>query len=54
VSIIFLIIFAPVSMLMALLGVQSAHALPKRALYVSFGIFLVLVSARFVFKYFVK
>jgi uncharacterized membrane protein YfcA len=54
VSTIGLIIFAPASMLMARLGVRIAHALPKRALEVSFGIFLILLSVRFVFKYFMK
>jgi uncharacterized membrane protein YfcA len=54
VSTIGLIIFAPASMLMAPFGVRIAHALPKCALDVSFGIFPVLVSARFVFKYFMK
>ncbi|MDJ0931339.1 sulfite exporter TauE/SafE family protein [Breoghania sp.] len=37
----------PVTILVAPLGVKVAHALPKRVLEVSFGLFLLLVAARF-------
>lgn len=47
VSLIATIIVAPTSVLTAPLGVKLAHALPKRALEISFGIFLLLVCARF-------
>jgi len=47
VSLIATIIVAPTSVLTAPLGVRLAHALPKRALEISFGIFLLLVCARF-------
>jgi uncharacterized membrane protein YfcA len=47
VSLIATIIVAPTSVLTAPLGVKVAHALPKRALEISFGIFLLLVCARF-------
>lgn len=48
VSLIGLATFAPVSVLTAPIGVKIAHALSKRALELSFGIFLLLVSARFI------
>ncbi|HWV97513.1 MAG TPA: sulfite exporter TauE/SafE family protein [Xanthobacteraceae bacterium] len=47
VSLIATIIVAPTSVLTAPLGVKLAHALPKRALEISFGIFLLLVCSRF-------
>ncbi len=37
----------PITLLVAPLGVNAAHALSKRQLEVGFGLFLVLVSARF-------
>ncbi len=37
----------PITMVMAPLGVRLAHALPKRALEISFGVFLLTVSAQF-------
>ena len=48
VSIIGLLLFAPVSVWTAPLGVKLAHAMPKRMLERAFGIFLLLVSGRFV------
>lgn len=47
VSLIGVIAFAPVSVLTAPLGVRVAHALSKRRLELAFGIFLCLVSLRF-------
>lgn len=47
VSLIATIIVAPTSVLTAPLGVKLAHALPKRALEIAFGIFLLLVCSRF-------
>jgi uncharacterized protein len=43
------IIVMPLSLLMAPLGVKLAHAMSKRQLEVGFGIFLLLISARFAF-----
>ena len=48
VSLVGLALFAPVSVWTAPLGVKLAHAMSKRALERAFGIFLLLVSARFV------
>ncbi len=39
---------APVSTAVAPYGARLAHALPKRALEISFGVFLLIMSARFV------
>jgi uncharacterized membrane protein YfcA len=47
VSLIGLVLFAPVSVWTAPLGVKLAHALPKRTLERAFGVFLLLVSVRF-------
>ena len=47
VSLIGLVLFAPISIFTAPLGVKLAHALPKRKLEVAFGCFLLLVSLRF-------
>ncbi len=47
VSLLGLAAFAPVSVLTAPLGVRIAHALTKRKLELAFGIFLLLVSLRF-------
>lgn len=47
VSLIGFLLFIPTSMWTAPLGARLAHALPKRKLELSFGIFLLLVSARF-------
>ncbi|CAH1659643.1 putative membrane transporter protein [Hyphomicrobiales bacterium] len=47
VSLVGLILFIPTSVLTAPLGVRLAHAMPKRKLEIAFGVFLLLVSARF-------
>jgi uncharacterized membrane protein YfcA len=47
VSLIATIIVAPTSVLTAPLGVRLAHALPKRALEIAFGLFLLVVCSRF-------
>ncbi len=41
------LIIIPVTLLVAPLGVKLAHKLSKRALEISFGVFLILVSIRF-------
>jgi uncharacterized protein len=48
VSLIGLVIMAPVSTLVAPYGARLAHALPRRQLEIGFAIFLLVVSARFV------
>jgi uncharacterized membrane protein YfcA len=48
VSLIGVVLMAPVSSWVAIFGVRAAHALPKRQLEIAFGIFLLLVSIRFV------
>jgi len=48
VSLIGVALMAPVSSWIAIFGVRAAHALPKRQLEIAFGIFLLLVSIRFV------
>jgi uncharacterized membrane protein YfcA len=48
VSLIGVALMAPVSSWVAIFGVRAAHALPKRQLEIAFGIFLMLVSIRFV------
>jgi len=50
VSLLGFVLFAPVSVLTAPLGVRLAHALSKRALELSFGLFLALVSLRFLYS----
>lgn len=47
VSVIGFVCMAPVSALTAPLGVRMAHALPRRALEIGFGVFLLLIAARF-------
>jgi uncharacterized membrane protein YfcA len=47
VSVIGLVAIAPISSWIAPLGARLAHALPKRWLEVAFGLFLLLVGARF-------
>jgi uncharacterized protein len=42
------VVIAPVSTLVAPLGARIAHALPRRQLEISFGLFLLLAAARFV------
>ncbi len=48
VSAIGLVLFAPVSVWTAPIGVKLAHSLAKRTLERAFGIFLLLVSLRFI------
>lgn len=42
------LLIMPITVLFAPLGVRAAHALSKRQLEVAFGIFLVIVGARFI------
>ncbi len=48
VSLIGVVLMAPVASFVAIFGVRAAHALPKRQLEIAFGIFLLLVSIRFI------
>ena len=48
ISLIGVALLLPLTVLTAPLGVKIAHALPRRTLEVSFGIFLVIVAARFI------
>jgi uncharacterized membrane protein YfcA len=48
VSLIGVILMAPVASFVAIFGVRLAHALPKRKLEIAFGLFLFLVSIRFI------
>jgi uncharacterized membrane protein YfcA len=48
VSILGLVLFAPISIFTAPWGVKLAHAMSKRTLEVAFGIFLACVSLRFI------
>ena len=48
VSLIGVAIMAPVSSFTASYGARLAHALPKRRLEIAFGVFLLLVAARFI------
>lgn len=50
VSLIGFVLFIPTSMLAAPIGVNIAHALSKRKLEVAFGLFLGLVSLRFIWS----
>ena len=47
VSVIGLVLIAPISSYIAPLGARLAHAAPKRWLEISFGVFLLLAAARF-------
>jgi uncharacterized protein len=47
VSIIGVVLIAPISSLIAPLGARLAHALPKRRLEIAFGLFLIAASLRF-------
>ncbi|MEH6726571.1 MAG: sulfite exporter TauE/SafE family protein [Hyphomicrobiales bacterium] len=44
------ILIMPISMLVAPLGVKMAHGLSKRHMEIAFGVFLILVSARFFYS----
>ena len=48
VSLIGFVLMAPVSSYMTGYGVQLAHWLPRRQLEIAFGVFLIVVSARFI------
>ena len=48
VSLIGVVLMAPVSSFTAIYGVRLAHALPRRQLEIAFGVFLLLVSIRFI------
>ena len=48
VSLLGLVLFAPATVLTAALGVRIAHALSRRTLELAFGVFLAIVSLRFV------
>jgi len=48
VSLIGVALMAPVSSFIAIFGVRVAHALPRRQLEIAFGIFLLLISLRFI------
>ena len=48
VSLIGVALMAPVSSFVAIFGVKVAHALPRRQLEIAFGVFLLLVSIRFI------
>ena len=50
VSLIGLLLIAPTSALVAPYGARLAHRMPKRRLEVAFGIFLMVVSARFLWS----
>jgi uncharacterized protein len=47
ISLIGFALLAPLSMLLAPVGVRLAHAISKRRLEIAFGVYLLLVSARF-------
>ncbi len=48
VSLIGLVLLAPLAMLLAPVGAKLAHAISKRRLEIAFGLYLLLVAARFV------
>ena len=48
VSLIGVVVMAPVSSLVAPYGARLAHALPRRRLEIGFAIFLIVVCVRFV------
>jgi uncharacterized membrane protein YfcA len=47
VSLIGLVAIAPIASWVAPLGARLAHALPKRGLEIGFGLYLLLIGARF-------
>jgi uncharacterized membrane protein YfcA len=51
VSILGFALIAPTSTLVAPLGARLAHAMPKRRLEIAFGLFLLAVSARFIWGF---
>ena len=50
VSLLGVVLMAPISALAAPYGARLAHALPKRRLEIAFGIFLWLIALRFIFS----
>ena len=48
VSLVAVVLMAPISSYTAGFGARLAHAMPKRRLEIAFGIFLLIVSARFI------
>jgi uncharacterized membrane protein YfcA len=48
VSVIGLVLMAPVSSFVAVYGARLAHAMSRRRLEIAFGLFLLAVAARFV------
>jgi len=44
-------LIAPTSTLVAPFGARLAHSMPKRRLEIAFGVFLVIVSARFIWGF---
>jgi uncharacterized membrane protein YfcA len=52
ISLIGVILMAPVSSLVAPYGARLAHAMPKRQLEIAFGMFLLLISVRFLLTLF--
>lgn len=46
------ILIMPISMLIAPMGVKLAHGLSKRQMEIAFGVFLIIVSARFFYSVF--
>lgn len=52
ISLLGFILIMPISMLTAPVGVKLAHGLSKRQLEIAFGVFLILVSARFFYSVF--
>jgi uncharacterized membrane protein YfcA len=50
VSLLGVVLMAPISALAAPYGARLAHALPKRKLEIAFGIFLWLIAVRFIFS----
>ena len=52
VNLLALLLITPVSILTAPLGVQLAHALTKRNMEIAFGVFLLIVAARFLWSIF--
>ena len=48
VSVIGVVLIAPISSYVAPFGARLAHAAPKRGLEIGFGLFLILAAARFV------
>jgi len=48
ISLLGVVLMAPVSSFTAIYGVRVAHALPRRQLEIAFGVFLLAVSVRFI------